>query len=144
SLIVGFPGETEEQSKELETFIQEYPLENIGIFKYSNEKESHSATLPDHISEEVKQKRLERLVKLQKKAVQKLHKKMVGKKLEVIVEGFHPESKLLARGRYYGQCPEIDGEIILNDFRLVKAFGERYTVEITDSTEYDLIGRVIT
>lgn len=143
SLIVGFPGETEEQCKELEEFIQKYPLENIGIFKYSNEKESHSATLPNHISEEVKEKRLARLVKLQQKVVQKLHKKMIGKRVEVIVEGYRPESQFLARGRYYGQCPEIDGEIILNDFRAVKAFGERYTVEITDTAGYDLIGKVL-
>jgi ribosomal protein S12 methylthiotransferase len=143
SLIVGFPGETEEQFQELEEFIRKYPLENIGIFKYSNEETSHSATLPNHISEEVKQSRLERLVKLQRKNVDKINKKMVGKRVEAVVEGFHPDSKLLIRGRYYGQCPEIDGEIIINDFKKVKGFGERYTVEITGSADYDLIGRVV-
>lgn len=142
SLIVGFPGETEEQFNELEEFIKQYPLENIGIFKYSNEKEAHSATLPNHIDEATKEKRLERLVTTQKKIVAKLNKKMIGKKLTVIVEGYHPESKLLLTGRHYGQCPEIDGQIIINDFEKVKALGAHYTVEITDFSDYDLVGGV--
>lgn len=145
SLIVGFPGETDEQFAELEEFVSQYPLENIGIFKFSCEKDSHAATLPNHVSEAVKQKRLERLVKVQRKMVNKLNKKMVGKKLEVVIEGFRPESKLLLRGRFYGQCPEIDGEVIINDFspNKVKEFGKRYTVEITDTCDYDLIGKVL-
>ena len=53
--MVGFPGETEEQFQELIDFVKEYPLDNVGIFKYSREEESHSAKLPGHISEEVKQ-----------------------------------------------------------------------------------------
>ena len=61
----------------------------------------------------------------------------------MIVEGYHPESNLLMRGRYYGQCPEIDGQVIINDGRKVKAFGDIYTVEITDVADYDLVGRVI-
>ena len=68
---------------------------------------------------------------------------MVGKKLPVVVEGYHPESKLLMVGRFYGQCPEIDGQVIINDGRKVKAFGKIYTVEITDAAGYDLVGRVI-
>ena len=143
SLIVGFPGETEEQFEELAKFVQEHPLDNIGIFKYSREPQSHSYGLPDQISEEVKEKRYHRLMQIQKKIVKKRNSAMIGKKLQVIVEGFHPESDLLMRGRFYGQCPEIDGQIIINDGRKVKAFGERYTVEVTDVADYDLIGRVI-
>jgi ribosomal protein S12 methylthiotransferase len=143
SLIVGFPGETEEQFQELEEFVKKYPLDNIGIFKYSNEEKSHAATLPNHISEEVKQERLERLVKLQQKNVEKLNKKLIDKSLEVVVEGFHPETKLLVRGRYYGQCPEIDGEIIINEFSKVKEFGKRYMVKITELAGYDLVGHVV-
>ena len=143
SLIVGFPGETEEQFQELVEFVQNHPLENIGIFKYSNEPKSHSAALPNQVTEEVKQKRLEYLVKIQQKNVKKTNKKLIGKRFTTIIEGYHPESKLLLRGRYYGQCPEIDGEILINDFRHVRSFGEHYTVEITDVSDYDLIGRVI-
>lgn len=143
SLIVGFPGETEEQFEELAAFIQEYPLDNIGIFKFSREPGSHAYDLPNQIPEEIKSKRYHKLMKLQKKIVNKYNAKWIGKKLKVIVEGYHPESKLLMRGRHFGQCPEIDGQIIINDGRKVTEFGKVYTVEITEAADYDLIGRVI-
>jgi ribosomal protein S12 methylthiotransferase len=143
SLIVGFPGETEEQFNELKTFIQEYPLDNIGIFKFSREPDSHAYDLPDQIPEAVKEERYHQLMKIQNKMVSKLQKKWIGQKLEVIVEGYHPETQLLMVGRFYGQCPEIDGQVLINDGRKVKAFGKRYTVEITEVAEYDLVGRVI-
>lgn len=143
SLIVGFPGETEEQFEELVQFIQDYPLDNVGIFKFSREPGSHAYSLPDQISDEVKNQRYHRLMQVQKKVVKKRQKKMIGKKLPVFVEGYHPESNLLMMGRHYGQCPDIDGQVIINDGRKVKAFGQLYTVEITDVADYDLIGRVI-
>lgn len=143
SLIVGFPGETEEQFEELVQFIQDCPLDNVGIFKFSREPGSHAYSLPDQIPEEVKNNRYHRLMQVQKKVVKKRQKKMIGKKLSVFVEGYHPESNLLMVGRHYGQCPDIDGQVIINDARKVKAFGQLYTVEITDTTDYDLIGRVI-
>jgi ribosomal protein S12 methylthiotransferase len=143
SLIVGFPGETEEQFKELVSFIQDYPLDNIGVFQFSREPGSHAYDLPNQISDEVKKIRYEKLMKTQKKVLAKLNKKWLSKKVPVVVEGYHPETKLLMRGRFYGQCPEIDGQIIINDGRNVTAFGQIYTVEITDVSEYDLIGRVL-
>lgn len=143
SLMVGFPGETEEQFEELLEFVQKYPLDNIGIFKYSREEESHSAGLPGHISEEVKQERFEKLVKAQLKVVRKRNKRYIGQKMQVMIEGYHPETDLLMRGRFMGQCPEIDGQVILNDCRKVEAFGALHEVEITDVADYDLIGTVI-
>ena len=69
--MVGFPGETEQQFQELIKFVQEYPLDNIGMFKFSSEKEAHASTLPDQIDENLKQQRLEKLVKTQLKMVRK-------------------------------------------------------------------------
>jgi ribosomal protein S12 methylthiotransferase len=143
SLIVGFPGETEEHFEELAAFIQEHPLDHIGIFKFSREAGSPAYDLPDQVPEEVKEKRYKRLMKLQQKLLKKLNAKWLGKKIPVVVEGYHPETKLLMRGRHYGQCPEIDGQVIINDGRAVKAFGQRYLVEITDTAGYDLIARVL-
>ena len=143
SLIVGFPGETEEQFQELVQFVQEYPLDNVGIFKFSREPGSYAYELPNQIPEEVKEERYHRLMKVQQKTVKKQLKKMKGKKIPVMVEGYHPETELLMIGRHAGQCPDIDGQVIINDGRLVKAFGEIYLVEITDQTDYDLIGRVV-
>lgn len=143
SLIVGYPGETQEQFEELVQFIQAYPLDNVGIFKFSREPGSHAYDLPNQISEEVKNARYHRLMQVQKKAVQKLLKKKIGQKIEAVVEGYHPETNLLMIGRHKGQCPDIDGQILINDGRKVKAFGKIYQIEITDVSEYDLIGRVL-
>lgn len=143
SLIVGFPGETEEQFNELMDFVKQYPLDNIGVFKYSREPKAPSYDYADQVPDDVKEKRYRKLMQLQKKIALKLNRGKLGRKLEVVVEGYHPESQLLMRGRTTGQCPEIDGMVIINDGRKVKAFGERYIVEITDVADYDLIGRVL-
>jgi ribosomal protein S12 methylthiotransferase len=143
SLIVGFPGETEEQFEELVQFLQDYPLNHVGIFKYSREPGSAAYALPNQVPEEIKEKRYHRLMQVQKNVMKKLQKKMVGKILPVFIEGYHPDSPLLMRGRYYGQCPDIDGQVIINDGRKVKAFGELHSVQITGVADYDLIGRVV-
>jgi ribosomal protein S12 methylthiotransferase len=143
SLIVGFPGETEEQFQELLSFVENYPIDNVGIFKYSNEPGSYAARLPHHISEEVKAKREKRLAKAQKKVVKRLLNKKIGKIQEVVIEGYHPESPYLMVGRTQGQCPDIDGIVIINDRAGVDAFGKRYQVKITETTDYDLIGAVV-
>jgi ribosomal protein S12 methylthiotransferase len=143
SLMVGFPGETEEQFHELVDFVKTHPLDNVGIFKFSLEKEAYAARLPHQISEEIKQARFEKLAAAQQKQARKRNHRLIGQKLSAIVEGFHPDSNLLLRARYSGQCPEIDGQIIINDGRKVTSFGQLYEVEITDATDYDLIGRVL-
>lgn len=142
SLMVGFPGETKEQFEELLQFVKEAKLDNIGIFKYSKEEESYSAKLPNHIDEKVKQERFEELALVQQDVAIENGQKLIGRELEVIIEGFHPDSEHLMVGRYYGQAPDIDGVVIINDTSGVKEFHERYLVEITDSIGYDLIGYV--
>ncbi len=143
SLMVGFPGETDEQFEELVDFVKKTPLDHVGIFQFSLEKEAYAAKLAGQISEEVKQARFEKLAAAQRKVTQKRNAKMIGRKLTVMVEGFHPESEMLLRGRHSGQCPDIDGQIVINDGRKVSEFGRLYEVEITDAIEYDLIGRVL-
>ncbi len=143
SLMVGFPTETEAQFKELLEFVKEYPLDNIGVFTYSPEEEAFSSKMGGQIDEKIKARRRDELMKVQQDAVKKKGLSFVGKKLEVIVEGYHSESELLLTGRYYGQCPEVDGCVILNDWEKVTEFGKRYLVEITEAHDYDLIGKVI-
>lgn len=142
SLIVGFPGETDDQFQELVEFVETYPIDNVGIFKYSNEEGSVAAKLPHQVPEELKAQREKKLAKVQKKVVRRLLKKKVGQTLEVVIEGYHPESPLLMVGRTSGQCPEIDGIVIINDTTGVDAFGKRYCVKITRALDYDLVGSV--
>lgn len=143
SLIVGFPSETEKEFEELLEFVQEYPLNHVGIFKYSREKGTSADRMENQIPEDVKEKRQEKLAYVQQKATEQLNKNFIGKTLPVIVEGYHPESELLLVGRHQGQSPEIDGVVILNDWETVETFGERYLVEITQTAGYDLVGRVL-
>ncbi len=140
SLMVGFPGETDEQFEELVQFVKDYPLDNIGVFQFSLEKEAHAAKLPGQLSDEVKRKRYDKLMKTQMGVVRKLNQKYIGKTFDVMVEGHHPDSEFLMRGRFFGQCPEIDGQVIINDTRHVKEFGRLHQVTITDVIDYDLIG----
>jgi len=143
SLMVGFPGETEEAFEELVQFVKTTRLDHVGIFKFSLEKEAYAAKLDGQIAEDVKQRRHDILAKAQMKEVKKRSRSMIGKVFPAIVEGFHPDSELLLRARHSGQCPEIDGQIIINDGRKVTEFGKLYDVEITEVADYDLIGRVL-
>jgi len=143
SLIVGFPGETEEQFQELVHFIQEHPLDNVGIFKFSREPDSAAYSLPDQVTEEEKNRRYEHLMQVQQRMVKKQLENMIGRKVSCFIEAYHPESPLLMVGRHKGQCPDIDGQVIINDGRKVKAFGRLHSVEITAVAGYDLVGRVV-
>lgn len=143
SLMVGFPGETDAQFEELVDFVKQHPLDNVGIFKFSAEAGAHASKLPDQIPEDVKEARYVRLASTQMEVVESRSDRFIGKRLKVMVEGYHPESEFLMRGRFSGQCPEIDGQVIINDGRKVTAFGQLYEVEITDVAGYDLIGGVI-
>ena len=143
SLMVGFPGETEEQFEEMLEFVEKIGLDQVGIFKFSLEKEAFAAKLPNQISEEVKQARFEKLAKAQLKAVRKRNRKFIGQTVQAIIEGFHPSSEFLLRARTRGQCPDIDGQIIINDGRKVKNLGEVYDIKITQIADYDLIGTAL-
>jgi ribosomal protein S12 methylthiotransferase len=143
SLMVGFPGETDEQFQELVAFVKDYPLDNIGVFTFSLEEGAHAAKLPGHVPEEVKKKRYETLMQAQMEVVQERNCRYIGQKLKVMIEGVHPDSDLLLQGRFYGQCPDIDGSVIINDHEVVEELGRFYEVEITDVMDYDLIGRAL-
>jgi ribosomal protein S12 methylthiotransferase len=141
--MVGFPGETEEEFQELVDFVKKVPLDQIGMFKFSLEKEAYAAKLDGQIGEEEKERRLGILAAAQHKTVKKRNKGMIGRKLKAIVEGPHPDSPYLLSARHQGQCPDIDGRIIINDARHGGDKGKIYEVEITDVAGYDLIGRTL-
>ncbi|WP_348660388.1 30S ribosomal protein S12 methylthiotransferase RimO [Chlamydiifrater volucris] len=143
SIIVGFPGETEEEFQELVEFVKEGLIDNLGIFTYSQEEGSHAATLKDQIPAKEKSRRLSILSRIQQKIVEEKNQNWVGKKMIAIVDGYHPDSSLLLSARFYGQAPEIDSCIVLNDARKVSSFGDWYEVEITGVLGYDLVGRVL-
>ncbi len=143
SLMVGFPTETQEEFEELCQFVQDYPLDNVGVFKFSKEEGAYAYTLDGQIEQEVKEQRYDKLMTILQDVTVKNNQKWVGQTLDVFVEGYHPDSQLLMTGRFYGQSPDIDGMIILNDHQAVKDFGKIYQVKITQALGYDLLGSVI-
>lgn len=143
TFIVGFPGESEKIFGELKDFVKSAKLDRVGIFKYSNEKGTHSFDMEDQISDEIKEKRYKKLHEIQEKIITETNKKKVGKKIEVYIEKYHPDSNLLLIGRDQFSAPEIDPYVIINDQKNFKGFGQRHLVKITGYVAHDLIGTII-
>lgn len=141
SIIVGFPGETEEDFQKLIDGIQTVRFNHLGVFKYSDEDGTPALRLKDKVPQEVIDERFERLYEAQKEIARELNQEYLGKTLDVLVEGAHEETNLLLQGRHQGQAPDIDGKVIIND-GVAKA-GEIVRVEITDVLDYDLVGRIV-
>lgn len=141
SVIVGFPGETEDDFALLKKGIKDLEFDHLGVFKYSDEEGTPAFKLKPKVSADVIDQRFEEIYQLQKKVLSKKNKQYLGQKIKVLVEGNHVESDMLLQGRHHGQAPEIDGSVIIND-GLAKA-GEFVTVEISEVFEYDLVGKII-
>lgn len=139
SLIVGFPSETEEDFKELQEFLKEYRLDNVGVFCYSQEEGTPAAIMKDQIDEEVKELREKELMKIQQGISKHINIDKVGCTLDALIEGEN-EKYYIGRTKY--MAPEIDGLIyIVKDNEKLKK-GDIVPVSITESLEYDLIGVV--
>lgn len=138
SLIVGFPGETEEDFNELCSFLKDYKLDNVGVFTYSQEEGTAAAKLPNQIDEDVKIKRKETLMNIQRSIVRDLNKLKIGNIYDTIIDGSTGEYYI---GRNYEMAPEIDGLIYVTKKKTLKK-GDIIKVKITNVMEYDLVGDV--
>jgi ribosomal protein S12 methylthiotransferase len=141
SLIVGLPGETEEDFEMLKEFVRTQRFERLGVFQYSDEEGTAAFDLPDKLPAKLIERRWRELMAIQKRIHREQSQKMVGQRLEVLVEGPSEESEHLLVGRHQGQAPEIDGQVYINDGMAYP--GELVTVEITEAHDYDLVGRVV-
>ena len=143
TFIVGFPGETEAQFATLLDFVRAARFDRVGAFTYSEEKGTHAAALPDDVPAGVKEARRERLMEVQAEVSEERHRHLVGKTIDVLVEGPHEESDLLLSGRSEAQAPEIDGAVILTDAPRVLYPGEFVQVRIDEAHPHDLVGAVV-
>jgi ribosomal protein S12 methylthiotransferase len=141
SFIVGFPGETEAEFGELLAFVKAGAFDNVGVFTFSDEEGTASFDLPGRVPALVKANRKRRLMAVQKRISQRLNQARIGQRLEVLVEGPHPESELLLKGRLAGQAHEIDGSVLINDGSAEA--GTFVNCEITEAHPYDLVGRMV-
>ena len=141
TLITGFPGETEEDFTELAEFIRDVKFERMGCFPYSQEEDTPAAEFPDQVEEEVKEHRAEILMGDQMDIMDREGQRMVGKTLEVLVEGYDPEEEAWF-GRSYRDAPDIDGKVLFTAGDRELEPGEFLPVEITACEDCDLSGRL--
>lgn len=140
TLMVGFPGETEEDFNELMDFTREVKFDRMGAFAYSEEDGTYSAdNYSDDVPEEVKQARLDKLMALQQSISEQVAATFIGKTLKVIVDRKEGEY-FICRSEY--SSPEVDPEVLVKSDNEL-AIGEFYNVEITGSDEFDLYGNVV-
>lgn len=111
TFIVGFPGETEAEFEQLCEFVVDARFERMGAFAYSREENTPAHDLPDQVDEDVKQERLEQLLAIQEEVAREHAHSLIGREVEVLVEGEHPETEHLLAGRLATQAPEIDGMV---------------------------------
>ncbi|HET9931422.1 MAG TPA: 30S ribosomal protein S12 methylthiotransferase RimO [Polyangiaceae bacterium] len=140
AFIVGHPGETDEEFEELMAFVRHSEFDRVGIFQYSDEPTARAYELSDKVSDKVAESRLKKLTRLQRGISKKRNRALVGRTLEVLVEGPSEDSEFVMVGRHAGQAPEIDGNVYLSGGEVLP--GELRRVEVTQATDYDLVGEV--
>jgi len=141
TFLVGFPGETENDFLEIETFLRKMHLDHVGVFPYANEEGCPSETFADQLPEEEKLQRRDYLLGVQSELSEKIQKKYIGRVEPVLVEGLSRETDLLLEGRSRYQAPEVDGCVYINEG--VANPGDIVQVRITDTQVYDLIGGIV-
>lgn len=139
SIIVGFPGETEEQFNDLCEFVKKVKFDRMGVFTYSREEDTAAADFPNQIDEEIKESRLDTLMTIQQGISLELNKAKLGKTVEVLVEGYDEDS-FLFYGRSRGDSIDVDGKVYFATEDEVNA-GDIIKVKILDADEYDLTGQ---
>ena len=143
TVIVGFPGETEEDVSIMIDFLEEIRFDRVGAFTYSIEEGTAAAAMPDQVPEEVKAERLDRVMEHQRDLSLESNLQRVGTRAKVLVDEMTPdEPDHDAVGRTQGQAPEVDGLTFLKGAGNVEA-GDIVDVEIVDADDYDLTGRLV-
>jgi len=141
SLIVGFPGETEEDFRTLLAYVEETQFDRLGVFCYSREEGTPAAEMDDQVSERVKRDRYKKLMKVQARLSFKRNRRLIDTEEEVIVEGYSDETDLLLKGRSSRQAPDIDGQVYITAG--TANVGDIVRLRISDSSDYDLIGEIV-
>jgi ribosomal protein S12 methylthiotransferase len=141
NFIVGFPGEDEAAFRELLGFVEEARFEHVGVFTYSPEEGTSAFASGDPVPGRTKSSRKRRIMELQQKISRAKNQALVGRELEVLVEGAHEETDLVFKGRHPGQAPEVDGNVLIVGGEVrVNAIQK---VRVTQAHAYDLVGEVV-
>lgn len=141
SLIAGLPGETEEDFELLKDFVKAQRFERLGCFQYSDEEDTAAFDMPDKVPQSIVSRRWREIMAIQKRINREQNRKLIGKRIEVLVEGPSAETEHLLVGRHQGQAPEVDGQVYINDGMAYP--GEFVTLEVTEAHDYDLVGHIV-
>jgi ribosomal protein S12 methylthiotransferase len=140
TVMVGFPGETEDDFKLLYDFIGEIEFDWLGAFAFTHEEETAAFSMPNQIPDEIKQQRLEAIMKLQKNISRKKNKKRLQQNYEILISSQASQNLYLGRG--YFQAPAVDGiTMVKSEQKLPK--GEFVKVELKAIRNYDMIGEIV-
>ncbi len=140
TFITGFPGETEAQFAELMEFVRQQQFERLGVFTYSYEPDTPAARLPDHLPDEVKESRRERLMATQQDIAFAWNDAQRGQCLDVILDAAVPGENNAWIGRSFADAPDVDGVVYVTDQRGGLTTGDLVACEIVGRRDYDLIG----
>ena len=141
TLLVGYPTETEDDFAELMQFVRDCRFDRLGVFAYSEEEGTYSATqLSDDVEEDVKQSRVERIMRLQERISLENNARRIGQKMRVIIDRKEGDFYI---GRSEYDSPEVDQELVIDSQGKRLMRGKFYEVEITDAEDYDLYARLI-
>lgn len=140
AFIVGHPGETDQDFAELVDFVEWAEFERVGVFKYSDEETAKSAEQDGKVKAATIHARWRKLMATQRRIARAKNKRLVGKELDVLVEGPSEEHDLVMSGRHAGQAPEIDGQVFIGGGEVLP--GQMRRVKITQASDYDLVGDV--
>jgi ribosomal protein S12 methylthiotransferase len=145
SFIVGFPGETEHEFEELCDFVREVEFDWMGAFGYSDQEGAQAFADADKLSEREIERRRKRVMQIQKGISKRKKKTLIGKEVDLLLEGMSEETNLLLEGRTAMHAPEIDGKVFVNDVPegLIPQVGEFYRCKITESHDYDLVAKIL-
>jgi ribosomal protein S12 methylthiotransferase len=138
TMLVGYPGETEKDFRELMQFVRESRFERLGVFTYSPEEGTASFDLADDVPEVVKQERMEALLQLQQEISLSLNEQKIGQTFRTLIDG-HEDGVALGRTEY--DSPEVDNEVVIHDDTLIP--GNFYDIRITGASEFDLVGEKV-
>lgn len=139
TLIVGYPGETKTHFKELCDWVKEMKFERLGCFKYSHEENTHAYNLIDDVTEDEKQRRLEKIMSIQKEISRELNQKKIGNEIRCLIDRFE-SGYYIGRSEY--DSPDVDNNILIKSDNIHLRIGEFYNVIIDDASDYDLFGSI--
>ncbi len=141
TFIVGFPGETEAEFREMLDFVAETRFERLGVFSYSYEPDTPAAKLPGQLEDALKNERRDRIMEVQQPIAESFNRTLVGRTLDVLIDAPAPSGNGGWLGRSYVDAPDVDGVTLVRDPDLRP--GDLIACEIIEARGYDLIGRPV-